>query len=131
MTDDTAAEDVTEGREPPSASPAYRHDMTKGAYRATRRLGWVLAAVFAVLLLAVTANLILTLNRTTAACSFYKDLSGLPVTNAAGTNRPSELGVAIIAHSRESFRGSGCGGGLPPPSASFRHWAPFYHLSPE
>jgi hypothetical protein len=131
MTDDTAAGDVTEEREPLSPPPVYRHDMTPGAYRATRRLGWVLGAVFTVLLLAVSANLYLTLNRTVSACDFWRDLSGLPVTNAAGTNKPSELGVSIIAHSRQAFRGSGCPGALPPPSPSFRHWAPYYHLPPE
>ena len=118
---------------PPSTAPSvvvYRDDMTQGAYRATRRLGWVIAAVFAVLLLAVATNLYLTLNRTVAACNFYKDLSGLPVQSVGAGKKPSELGVAIIAHSREAFRGAGCSGTLPPPSPSFAHWAPVYHLDP-
>ena len=93
-------------------------------------IGTVLAALLALLLAAVVVNLILTLSRTSAGCSFYKDLSGLPVTVVATTGKPSELGVGIIAHSREAFRGSGCTGTLPPPSASFRRWAPFFGLDP-
>jgi hypothetical protein len=92
-------------------------------------LGSVLAVLFVLLLAATGANLVLTLTRTASACSFYADLSGLPVTLTA-SGRPSELGVAIIAHSRGAFRGSGCGGELPPPSPTFAHWAPYFHLSP-
>ena len=96
-----------------------------------RALIIIVGALFLILLAAIVLNLALTLSRTSAACSFYKDLSGLPVTVAANTHRPSELGIGIIAHSREAFRGQGCSGRLPPPSPSFAHWAPIFHLSPE
>jgi hypothetical protein len=111
-------------------APVYRHGMTKGAFLATRRLSWALGLAFAVTVLAALANLYVTVSRTTATCSFYRDLSGLPVTIVTGTGRPSELSVTIIAHSRSAYRGLGCPGGLPPPSPSFAHWAPYYHQDP-
>jgi hypothetical protein len=95
----------------------------------TRVLAWALAALFTVLVAAAAVNLDLTLTRNgTAACSFYRDLAGLPVTILATTGRPSELGMSIIANSRAAYRDLGCQGPLPPPSPSFTHWASYYRL---
>jgi hypothetical protein len=121
-------------------------DETRRRHRDSSYLmSYLLLAAFLFVLVTVGFNVYLTLDRTDAAtraatvalaragaaCSFYRDLAGSPVTIAAGTGKPSELGVAIIAHSREAYRGSGCAGTLPPPSATFAKWAPYYHLSAE
>jgi hypothetical protein len=96
-----------------------------------RALLIIVGGLFLILLAAIVLNLVLTLSRTSASCSFYKDLSGLPVVVSPQTHKPSDVAMGIVAHSREAFRGQGCSGHLPPPSPSFVHWAPLFHLPPE
>jgi len=63
----------------------------------------------------------------TGDCGFYRDLSGLPVQNAAN-GHPSELGVKIISDSRAAWTGHGCPGKLPPPDPTFVRGAGYYRL---
>lgn len=63
-----------------------------------------------------------------SSCRFFADLAGVPITVSPATGRPSLLGVQIVSDSRLAWRGLGCPGTLPPPSASFAQWAKYYHL---
>jgi hypothetical protein len=101
----------------------------------TRGAAWGIGVVFAVGIalnlgvLALTSRQITTVRQQTRSdCAFYRDLAGLPVSVSPKTGKAAKLGVAIIAHSREAWRGHGCGGTLPPPDPSFARWAKFYGL---
>lgn len=115
----------------------HEFDMTPGARRAARRLIVSLFVLFIVTIGLAGLNLWFTANqvngaeqRSYAACAFWKDLSGLPLMNAAN-GWPSELAVSIVAHSRQAYRGFGCAGPLPPPDPSFARGAKHYGLSPD
>jgi hypothetical protein len=64
------------------------------------------------------------------ACDFWYPLTSLPVTVPAGSRRPTELSVQIIAGAREGYAGQ-CSPPhrpLPPPDPSFTRWAAFYRV---
>lgn len=62
-----------------------------------------------------------------ADCSFYADLAGLPLVNAAN-GKPSVLSVKVISDSRGAWHGHSCPGKLAAPSPSFVAGAALYHL---
>jgi hypothetical protein len=109
--------------------------ITEGARRTARRLAWSLVVLFVITAVIGAANLIYTTQRVNAAsradsssCRFFADLAGLPITVSPSTHTATLLGVEIISDAREAWHGRGCPGTLPPPSASFRHWAAYYRL---
>jgi len=109
--------------------------ITPGARKAAHRLARSLVILFAVTILLAGANLLYTDREVRAAqrsaagaCKFFADLAGLPVSVNPATGAPSLLAVQIVSDSRVAWRGLGCTGWLPAPSASFERWAKFYHL---
>ena len=109
--------------------------MTKGARRASRRLGWSLVVLFVVTAAIGVGNLLFTKEQNhsiqraeLSSCSFFLHLAGLPVTTIGTTGKASLLAVQIVSDSRVSWRGRGCPGTLPLPSQSFRKWAAYYHV---
>lgn len=100
--------------------------------RRSRRLLNTVVAVFGLLLAVAVIYLGVRLAedsaRIAASCHFAADLGGAPITVSPATGKPSLLGVRIISDSRVWWHGQHCTGPLPPPAASFRHWATFYKL---
>jgi hypothetical protein len=60
-----------------------------------------------------------------ASCQFWSLLAPLPITVVPPARRPSELGVLLVADSRDAFAGQQCGT-LPPAAPSLLHWAAYY-----
>jgi hypothetical protein len=134
-------ENLTGGVAPGDMSNAehqHRHesDQSPAQQRAAKRVSWSLIILFIVVIGLSGLNLWFTANqvngaeqRSQAACSFWKDLAIVPVSNAQN-GWPSQLAISIVAHSREAYRGFGCPGKLPPPSASFIRGANHYGINP-
>lgn len=86
---------------------------------------WVGIGLVLTLLLFLSWTAIQQERKLESSCDFYRGLTSIPIT-VGPTGQASKLAVQIVSGARETFIGQGCPGALPPPSASFVHWAHFY-----
>lgn len=110
----------------------------EGLIGAYHRLRWfaigVLGALVAMAIVAGSVIIIHQQNqidnaarRLVAACDFYRDLSGVPVTAQPPLKQPSRLGVLIVVDSRVAAHGLGCLN-IPAADPSVKRWAAYYHI---
>jgi len=114
------------------------HELSR-ALTSFHRLRWAsLGVLAAVLIMAIVVGGVVILhqsdqisqarNQLVAGCRFFADLASLPVTPVPPVKRPTRLGVSIVVDSRIAAVGLGCSN-IPPPSASLKKWAGYYHIT--
>lgn len=95
------------------------------------RLRWIALGVLGILVLLIIAAIIAYVlhlrGQVATECSFFRDLGRLPLTPVPPTDRPSALGVTIVADSHIAAVGLGCSQ-VPALSPSEIHWAAYYHI---
>lgn len=63
-----------------------------------------------------------------AACSFFRDLTSVPVKPVPPLKRPSKLSVLLVAHSRTAYIGLDCQPPIPQADPSETFWGRYYKI---